>query len=229
MRELLTDNPEKIYNELVSLIANKTKVTLYQKNAKPHVIHPKSVEVNQNALIFYKSEPFSAAPGGCFLFYQPKQQPVHVFQASILDNGEKLITTDFPKGIYQVQRRKHPRIKSPDSQATLVFKDKQKLYYATVLDVGQEGGKIAGQFSLTTKRGDKIVVLDLTLRMKNKLLDETKVHVTEAVVAWFVDKGKGCHEIGIHFKLSVEELENMEQYITMRLIEDSSGSKINKK
>lgn len=227
MRELLTDKQEEIIKEISLLVNEKTKMTLCQKNSPHHKIHPTGTKQQEgkHILVCHKPEPFVVAPCPGVFLYKIKNQMIRVFQSDTLTDEANNLLIEFPSAIYQIQRRKHPRTATFNSHATLTFKNKQNLYNAELEDICIEGCKLVSQFPLSTKKGDIIESLDLTLLMRNKLLEETKIHVSGATVVRFTERKNNHQEIGAHFKLPEEELEDIERYITMRLIEDSAGEK----
>lgn len=230
MRELLTDKQEEIISEISFLVKEKAKVTLCQKNSPHHKIHPTGIKQQgeKHILVCHKPESFDVAPFPGILFYKMKDQMIRVFQSDTLIDDANTLLIGFPSAIFQIQRRMHPRITTPNSHATLTFKNRQNLYNAELEDICIEGCKLLGQFPPSTQKGDMIESLDLTLLMRNKLLEKTRIHVSEATVVRFTERKEGQQEIGIHFKLPEEEMEDIERYITMRLIEDSVGGKTDK-
>lgn len=225
MRERWSDNQTEIQEELEAFLDGETPFSLFEKDQPPRKVFLRRIEQQEgkHLLIFVKSSAFRISnPQFAFLFYQKGYNPMRGFQIQPFREDDRFLLVPLPAEIFQVQRRKFPRFEAlRDSNASLLFKNKARVYSSKIIDVSQEGALLRGNFSANVKVGDVISPLSLVLFPNNPSLKEFKVQIPEAKVMRLVDLGNDIRELGIHFLLKGDHLETLQEYIDIRTIEDA--------
>ena len=127
-------------------------------------------------LVLDEGEPY-------YVFYQRDEQSLmRGFLLQIIRQSERFARAFLPEEIFELQRRKHPRVYTPrQSSLTCVPKNSQRLLTAQILDVSLEGARIYGDLEgLST--GSVLAPLTLNLYFRDKLRSPVTINVAEAVV-----------------------------------------------
>lgn len=225
MKKSLTETPKEIRTELISLIKNKTALTMCQKNSAPRKIRIKALEKNKDQpnLLLAKTKTFNAnADEACVLFYTPFNKPMHGLTVSVIKESNNHLEVDFPNEIFLVERRRFPRIStSGNSLVTFVLKGGTVTKRGQVLDVSKEGARF--KCGCGMRKNDIIGPLTFTLRMKFSEMEEVVV-VTEARVVRVSYCQDGEEKYSLHFNAGDADQNRLEHYIYMRELEEDPDS-----
>lgn len=231
LQEIIIKNQEQILEQIKLLLTNKTRLTFYQKGCKPQIVFAKGIDKKAAKiplLVFFKQKNFKALQENCNIFYRLKGGLMRGFQSVPHKEAKRFLALELPKNIFQIQMRKHPRVKTPgDSRVMFSQIGKQRLHLANLIDIGLRGAKLRGRITANVKKGDLIGPLSFTLCMNNLKIDETTLNVYEASVVRIKEIGgdKQETEMAITYKLNEKEQMPLEDYIQMRDLEDTTSKK----
>ncbi|MGV1099530.1 hypothetical protein ACUUL3_09025 [Thiovibrio sp. JS02] len=225
MKQLWSDDPQVIREELVRIITQKTPVILYQKGQSPQRTIPAEIfkEGEQTLLLLHKETAFPMSREACLLLYQPRAGAMmRGFSSPPLLETNSQLGVLLPSSIIHVQRRKHPRfVTSPRSVATFTRQGSQYLNHGGIENICIEGAKLVGNFSQHIRKGDAINPLTLTLRLGFGDYEE-KITATEAYVRRVRDLGNDTTELGVQFIVNGSDLARLESYLAIRALEESA-------
>ncbi|MDH5298033.1 MAG: PilZ domain-containing protein [Desulfobulbaceae bacterium] len=227
MRKLWTNVEEKIREEIETAVTDKVPFNLFQADQPPRPLRAQEItEKNGSKLIiFSKGVPFNTNKETCYLVYRRQGQMMRGFNGIPLLETPQLLAMSFPAEIFQIQRRKHPRIKTPGkSQAAIALEYTQRLNIAAVIDISMEGAKLIGKLSPRIRTGDIIGPITFTLHMRVATLNIDTLSIPKAKVVRVSEVDDETREIGLHFKVAGEERSTLEHYLQLRTIEDAAGS-----
>ncbi|MBU0731162.1 MAG: PilZ domain-containing protein [Proteobacteria bacterium] len=225
MRRVWAESPETITQEINLLIDDQTRLNFCQKTAPNQVVFLSAIEPDDSGscIKLTKRNAFGINPGECFLFYKRVNQLMRGFKSLVLNNDRKNITASLPSEIFEIQRRKHPRLTTPgNSRATFIPDGKQRLITCRVLDVTLDGARLVGNFSSSIKKDDILKPLSLSLCLRYSDL-EHKINITQARVAWVAERSKDQRLMGVYFTEQNTDLEQLKHYLHLRLLEDKSA------
>ena len=231
LQEIIIKNQEQILKEIKFLLKNKTRLTFYQKGCKPQIVFAKGIDKKAAKiplLVLFKHKDFKALQKSCNIFYRLQGRLMRGFQSVPHKEAKRFLALKLPKNIFQIQMRKHPRVKTP-AESRVMFSQigKQRLHLANLIDIGLRGAKLRGRITANVKKGDLIGPLSFTLCMNNFKIDETTLSVYEASVVRIKEIGgdKQETEMAITYKLNEKEQMPLEDYIHMRNLEDATAKK----
>lgn len=126
LKELLTKDPQKILQLLETLVHKQSPLVLSSKDCKALSVKALRIEALKNFNVLVVSNPGSfscnkAEP--CYIFYRPVEYLTHIMQTTPVSIGEDEISVIFPQVVYQMQRRRFPRVATP-GQSVATFSQK---------------------------------------------------------------------------------------------------------
>lgn len=223
MKELWSNNPEKILEEINLLIKKNTSLSLVQKGHKPAIITAE--EVTEKNILLAKRQAFQVINDTHLVLYQLEEQLMHGFMITPISQTETHIKTRIPDEIVQFQRRKFPRLTTSEkSTATFTRQGSQLLYNSIIKDICLEGAKIEGAFADKIKKGDILSPLTLTLRLSHGDFEE-KIIIPQAEVKWIFETEEDNKSIGVHFNLAEDEKTEIELFISLLSAEKGTSKK----
>ncbi len=225
MRKLWTTDPETIHQEIEIVIKDKSQFTLFQHGQPTRKLIAKEITEKDGGkhVIFTKLTPFSISEDICYLVYHRTGEMMRGFHGPSQLESPQLLAVPFPTEIFQVQRRKFPRITTPgNSQASIALDYAQLPNTATVKDICMEGARLSGKISPRIRKNDIIGPISFTLYMQVATMAIDTFTVPQATVTRVHELDENSREIGIHFKLSEDARETLEHYIQLRSIEESA-------
>lgn len=115
MRKLWTTDPEKIQQEMEIVIRDKSQFSLFQHGqpTRKLIAHEITEKDGAKHIIFTKLTPFSCSEDICYLVYHRPGEMMRGFHGPSQRESQQLLAVQFPSEIFQVQRRKFPRIDTP--------------------------------------------------------------------------------------------------------------------
>lgn len=227
MKEVWTNNPEQIQQEIETLITEKTILHLYQPGGPTIKALVRKITENQGgkALLLAKKAALTAPNDSCLALYRLPSSPMHAFKSMPISETADQLDILFPEEIMQIQRRKYPRVTtSSNSSVTFTRMGSQHINRGIVKDVCLAGAKLHGNFSQFIQVNDYLSPVTLTLRLRYGNYEETVV-VPEAMVCRVIDLPDNIKEVGIHFVLREAEAEGLERFIAMRSLEEKPRKK----
>lgn len=225
MRKLWTTDPEKIQQEMEIVIREKSQFSLFQHNQPTRKLTAHEITEKDGAkhIIFTKLSAFSCSEDVCYLVYHRPGEMMRGFHGPSQRESQQLLAVEFPTEIFQVQRRRFPRISTPGkSHASIALEHAKLPNTAAVSDVCLEGARMHGKLSPRIRKNDVIGPITFTLHMRIATLAIDTFTVPEATVTRVVELDEDTREIGVHFKISGESRETLEHYIKLRNIEDAA-------
>ncbi len=218
MKEIITQDLEKIIREIITLSEKKLPLTFIQKGHAPRTIYVKGIETRNNLhkiVVFTKKEPFTPPLEPSLVFYHPTAQPMRGFEVHPVNESQHQLEAKIPQQIVQIQRRKHPRFMDKgNSSALFACKGGSVVYSVTVKDICLEGARLSGTFSAGVKKGDILAPLTLNLRLVHGEYQE-KIFIPEAKVQWVNNLPEGQRTMGIHFTLADDEFNRLDTYLNV--------------
>lgn len=225
MKEIWISALNTIIEELQILISEKKSLTLYMKGGRKEKIFLKKIWEKDDArfLIFQKEIPFKiTGPDDFFIAYKHENTPLYGFQCVIHNDHDSIFATHLPKEIFQLQRRRHPRIRTPQrSNASILFKHKSRVFRANVIDICQEGSRLSGEFNTFIKTRDQITPLGLSLFLLHAKTESALIHIPEADVIRVSHNRDQSKDIAVQFKLNGLPLKSLQEFISQRLMEEA--------
>lgn len=225
MRKLWTTDPESIHQEMAIVIKDKSPFSLFQHGqpTRKLVAHEITEKDGVKHIIFTKLSPFTISEDICYLVYHRPGEMMRGFHGPSQRESQQLLAVEFPSEIFQVQRRKFPRITTPgNSQASIALAHAQLPNTGSVADICLEGARITGKLSPRIRKNDLIGPITFTLFMSIATLAIDTFTVPEATVTRVREIDENTREIGIHFKITGESRDTLEHYIKLRTIEDAA-------
>jgi hypothetical protein len=171
------------------------------------------VEIGKSPeLVLDETEPY-------YVFYQRnKQSLMRGFSLHFVRQSEKFARANLPAEIFEIQRRKFPRVYVPQqSILTCIPKNSRRLFTATILDVSLEGARIFGEMEGLGK-GSVLSPLTLTLYFREKHSAPVTINIAEAVVVRVV-RGKEKVEVSFQFDKAAADQHVLAEYIEIRSLE----------
>ena len=227
MRRLWTDDSEKIHAEVELLIQNKS--TLFCMRHRKNEVRKLYVTGTTNSggsellVVNHPHEPSCDKPT-CVFYYHLEDSPLRYFELTRVKKVDKYLGLEFPKEVFEIQRRRYPRVKTPhNSSANFSFQKKTSVYHAEVEDVSLGGVKLRTdiQSNSNISKGDIIAPLSLTLFQRFRTDEEIYFVIPEATVAWTATEGQRTVKIGLEFSLLGYTQKELSDYIDLRTLEDS--------
>ncbi len=227
MKKLLTTDPEEIREELQRIVDKKTTLFCLRQGVKKsrHIYGSgfswkKDVEL----LVLYHPHAVNCEKDSCTYYYHTKGSPLRYFTIKKAEKVEKYLRVYLPEKLYEIQRRSAPRVVTPnDSVMTFSVINKQRVFYASVTNVSENGVRCVGDLHAVISPGDSLMPISLSLYSKLLSKEETYLHIPEATVAWSIIWEERTIEMGIKFDLSGSLKEVLGNYIDCRNVEDSVG------
>ncbi len=147
--------------------------------------------------------------------FKMKGLPLLGFQIRITKETDKLIGASFPKEIYSIDLRQHPRHASPDgSLASFLVGSRPRVSLCKLLDISQGGLKLIGSPIYELNENDIIGPCTLSLAGTNRLISR-EVTLQKARITRVLSQGRDNRiELGINFELSEREGELLREYIS---------------
>lgn len=221
MKEIWSENPALIEEEIKALIQEKTLVSLYQPGHPPvrSLVREIVNSAGDKRLILAKKEPLATREESCLALYHVPKAPMRAFKSDPISESSDQLEIQFPTEIVQIQRRRHPRlVTSTNSVVIFARKGSQVLHRGTVKDVCMAGAKLFGEFPGHLHAGDSLGPITMTLRLTYSDYEENFT-IPEAKICRVIDLEKDNKEFGIHFELNGRDCEPLERFITMRTLE----------
>jgi hypothetical protein len=221
MKEIWSENPALIEEEIKALIEEKTLVSLYQPGHPPikSLVREVVNSAGGKRLILIKKEQLRAQKESCLALYHVPKSPMRAFKSDPISESIDQLEILFPSEIVQIQRRRHPRfVTSSNSVVIFARKGSQTLHRGIIKDVCMEGAKLLGEFPGHIHAGDRLGPITMTLRLNYSNYEENFT-IHEAKICRVIDLEKNNKEFGIHFELNGKEYEPLERFITMRTLE----------
>ncbi len=217
MKKVWSNDPGIIEEKLNTLLQHRIPVTLAKKGHESQTVFLR--EINQKKTVsliqFTKSKDLCYKQEPCFFLYRPLEYITHIFEGAPLDEDEKRLTILKPSVIFELSKRKFPRIPArTGSLGVYLLPYSTRLYKASLKNVSREGLLMVGTCPSFIKEGITIGPLDLTLERESSVIDPLRVHIPEAVVVRVNRTGEnGLAEMAVHFQLEGENLYSIDQYI----------------
>ena len=227
MRQLWLNTPETIAREMSQAVKDGLQFNLLQNKQPPHLMRTRELagRGSQKQLILAKTSPFTTDGEICRLVYQrPGRMTCECTCTALAESGQTL-TVSLPAEIFEIQRRKYPRVATPTPSRVDISMDSQKTDTVTVADISMEGARLIVNGSLPPHlhQGNVIGPLTFTLHMRLATMSIDALTVARAQVVRTRDLAPGSLEIGLHFKISGEARNALEHYVQLRTIEDAAA------
>lgn len=225
MRKLWTTDRVTIEEELRLVVKEKIPFNLFQHGQPVRNLIPHDITIKDKVrhIVFAKLTPFNVSDDICYLLYHRPGELMRGFNGPSKRESEQLLAVPLPVEIFQVQRRKFPRVSTPGNSIASIALDYTKLpNMATVADISMEGASLNGNLSPRIHKDEIIGPITFTLRLGISSVSVDTFTVPKATVAWVRDKENNTREIGLHFKLSGASKLTLEHYIKLRSAENES-------
>lgn len=225
MKETWISASNTIIEELQRIISEQKTLTLYMKGGRKEKITLKKIWEKDDAkfLIFQKEMPFAiTSPEDFLIVYKYENTPLYGFQCVIRNDHDSIFAAHLPKEIFQLQRRRHQRIRTPErSTASILFKHKSRVFLANVQDICQEGSRLSGEFKTFIQTRDQITPLGLSLFLRHARTESALIHIPEADVIRVSNNRDQTKDVAVQFKLSGAPLKSLQNFISQRITEDA--------
>ena len=222
MKEIWTNDPLQIQQEFRDLISSGASIFLSKDNLAPQGVYARGLTARNNILLLHldKDQPFDAPHDQCFFFYRPTEFVTRGFYGKPLEETTSTISLLVPHEILQIQRRRYPRLETPESSTVKITPPAaQNLEKGVVLDVSVGGALLCGPFSSYWAPGIIIEGLDFLLCMKNPRLAPIEVKISRATVIRAIAAEGGEKKLAIQFEPNGKWKDDLENYIDLRIME----------
>lgn len=186
MKEKWSSHTEQIIHELISVIANKLNIFLYTDEEPSGLITTATHVCSYDGedYLFLKSDGgLKTGQRGFLVYKQPGGELSRGFTLEIKKSTKKMVAISLPKEIFQIQRRKHPRIKTPQgSVVNFYIKDEHILNTLKVMDITMSSARLTGGLTNRLSEETKLEKLSFELRRKLYRNDTYSIHLHSAEV-----------------------------------------------
>jgi hypothetical protein len=223
MKVSLYTKKKDIDTEINRIIDNNIKLFCIRNKTKPVPLNIKErAQIQNNTFLVVKHpQPKICPQRKCLFYYQVKGEAGRCFHCIPEKQINSLLALKYPEEIFEIQRRKYPRIKTyNDSLVSFSLAGKQRVYGGKIIDVCMEGAKITGDFPVKIGPGNVVSPLSMTLFLRSSQSRESVVHIPEARVVRSLFRGEQTKEFSIHFVLPENLKEPLARYVDMRRLED---------
>jgi hypothetical protein len=210
-----------IQDELHFLIENQLPVFICREDFPPRLLFPRDLIVRKSSLLLLLSKdiPFAAPQELCFFFYRPTEFVTRGFYGAPLEETPSSIAVLQPHEILQIQRRRYPRLHTPDpSTARFSVAGGTQVEKGGLLDVSVGGALLVGTFSPQVTPNATITNVSLGLHMLNPRLTQIEVHIPLATVVRVI-MTDALNTVALHFELNGSKRDDIENYIDLRIME----------
>ena len=228
MKELFTNDPRIIAEEMNSLVENKVNLICGRRGAKDLTLLTVKGKTTSSAsdvlVISHPHEPSCNSPT-CVFFYHIKGSLLRCFEVERVKKVDAFLGIKYPASIYNIHRRLHPRVKAGrNSTVTFSVLNKERVHSGIIEDVSVEGVKLKTKLQANLSVGDTLCHLGLALYYRLTASIETRVTIPEAKVVWLKGENGPLRTLGIKFSLPEKYLDAVVNYIDIRSIEDPEDS-----
>lgn len=227
MKEKWLSNTEQIINELISVITNKVNLFLYTEEETGGLITTAThvCSCDGEAYLFLKSDGgLKTGQKGFLVYKQPDGELSRGFTFEVKRSSKNMVATSLPREIFQIQRRKHPRIITLEgSVVNFYIQGEQTLYTMKVMDVSMASARLTGIPKNRLTEENKLERMSFYLRRKLYGNDSYPITIRSAVVKKLKRYRKILREVEVVvcFQPSLVEEEQLNQYIESRIWEST--------
>ena len=225
MKEIITQDTEKIIREIITLSEKELPLTFIQKGQAPRSIIAKGIETRnslQKVVVFTKKEPFTSLMEPSLVFYHPSGQPMRGCEVLPVSEDQHQLEAKIPREIVQIQRRKHPRfMKTGTSSAVFTCKGGSAVHRVAIADICLEGARLTGSFTENIQKGDILAPITLDLRLAQGEYQQ-EIIIPEAKVQWVNNLPEEHRTMGIYFTLAEDELGRLDTYLDLVSLQDEN-------
>jgi len=226
MKEAWTNDPEKIREEIHTLIESKMPLSVYAENTAPGISTIRNTCTNngQEYLILGKPENWGTTSYPIrFILYKPASQPARGFSFNIARESASQMAGAFPEEIFQIQRRRYPRIATPPpSQVTFLMQGRQRVSICRLLDISLGGAKIQGTPAYEVAQGQEVGPLTFKLALRHATITK-ELTIASAKVVRLLPLADKAVEMGISFDIPPDTGDDLNLYAEVRRTEDAAS------
>ncbi len=148
MKEKWLSSTEQIVYELVSVVSNKLNLFLYTEE-DPDGLITTATHVcgydGEDYLLLKSDGELKAGQRGFVVYKQPAEELSCGFTLEVRKSTKNQVAISLPKEIFQIQRRKYPRIMTPKgSVVNFYIKDESIANTMKVMDVTMSSARLSG-------------------------------------------------------------------------------------
>ena len=228
MKKTWLDQQELILEELKKIFVEQVPLTFCQQGCMAQISSLQEIvrrDGKETILVLEKPDDFTLKDEGYFVFYRrPGQSLLRGFQGHLIKTGDGFFLVSFPRELYKVQRRRHPRVSTPPpSHFSMSPSRSRRLLSGEVVDVSREGALLRGDMEAIEK-GQEISPLSMTLYLENDKLEPVQVVVSLANIVRVIKEDEGDdHLVSLQFWQKNCDHQALEQYLEWRAIEGATG------
>ena len=219
MKETWSEDAAEIIAELQRNCDDQIAFTLLGPSMSPTFVTVRAISKNKGQVFVEFEKPEGLEfDGEIFAFYRPDDLSLmRGFKLEGLRQSNRFFRMAIPELIFEVQRRKFPRIYVAEgSSVTCAPQASRRILQAQVIDVSMEGAKIFGRLTGVTK-GTIFAPLTLTLCFTDKRCADVVINIAQAVVVREI-RVKEKVEVSFHFhSKNADDL--LKKYIEQRILE----------
>lgn len=228
MKKTWSTDPMQIIHELISVIELSLPLSIYSSQGAPTITTQILSVCGYNKtdyIVLYKPDNWWwAASHESYVLYKKEGVPARGFMLTLTKESEKTMAAVLPEEIFQIQRRRYPRIPAhTDSQATFLVKHKTQLSTCRVVDISLGGARLVGQPVYELKRGDELCPFTMILTLETDPSGIRDITIPSATVAWVQRISEVKVEVGVSFQLPAAKREQMNKYLDLRSWESRDG------
>lgn len=174
----------------------------------------------ETLIVLRNPEDFALNDEGFFIFYRrPGQTLLRGFQGYIVQEGDDFFIISFPREIYKVQRRHHPRVFTPPpSSFSMSPSRSRRLLFGKVKNFSREGVLVEGDLA-GLERGQEISPLSLTLYLGNQQMEPVTVVIARARILRLEHKIEDVWIASLQFWHQDSDQRAIARYLEWRAIE----------
>lgn len=223
MKKLFTNDPEEIAKEINSLIEHKAELICGKGGTteiqKVPLVAKSKTTTDDLFITLHPDPPCDSTK--CPFYYNAKGAPLRYFEAERVKKAEQLLGLKYPKEIYSVYRRKHPRVKAArQSIVTFSILNRQRIYTGNIFDISLNGAQLLVDIPAQLSKADTLCALSFTLCSRLLADYEEIITLPTARIVWLKSAEERIHAMGIHFKADEKALDDLSRYVYLRSIED---------
>ena len=228
MKDIWTEDAETIHKEVDFLVEHKIELVCARRGSaditKLTVVGKANSKNGPLFVLLHPHEP-TCSSETCTFYYHSKGSPLRVFECKRAKKAEKFVGFEFPKQIFNIHRRKHERVTTPNnSVGVFSFLHKQRIYNGTVADISLEGARLLVDIPGPVAKDTTLCHVTLTICYRISKA-QIVLLIPEVKIAWSKFEQEITNTIGIQFLLSEKDQDALSNYIELRTIEESYKEK----
>ena len=227
MHERWLIDSDQIIFELIKLVTGKNNLYVYTED-EPDGLITRATHVcgydGEDYLLLLSDGGLQTGQRGFVIYREPDEELGRGFAMEIKGSTANQVAVSLPAEIFQIQRRRHPRISTPaSSEVQFYLLDEQIRHTLQVEDISRISARVSGQPRQELAVGSRLEGLSFALKRE---LYDNRPYAIQLRYAQVLKVKASPHnptqqELVLSFQPSPVEHEQLELYIESRLWESA--------